>query len=95
MSMSYTMPMAKAAKVMVSIPGELLERIDREADERGTTRSGFLQEAAQRELGWPDPLRIDAALDRGRAALGEVGSFEAVELIRTEREARDARDRRR
>jgi HicB_like antitoxin of bacterial toxin-antitoxin system len=95
MSMSYTAPMAKAAKVMVSIPGELLERIDREADERGTTRSGFLQEAAQRELGWPDPLRIDAALDRGRAALADAGSFEAVELIRTEREARDARDRRR
>jgi HicB_like antitoxin of bacterial toxin-antitoxin system len=95
MSMSYTVPMAKAAKVMVSIPGELLERIDREADERGTTRSGFLQEAAQRELGWPDPLRIDAALDRGRAALAGVGSFEAAELIRTERDARDARDRRR
>lgn len=95
MSMSYTASMAKAAKVMVSIPGELLERIDREADERGTTRSAFLQEAAQRELGWPDPLRIDAALDRGRAALAGAGSFEAAELIRTEREARDARDRRR
>jgi hypothetical protein len=95
MSMSYTAPMAKTAKVMVSIPDELLERIDREADERGTTRSGFLQEAARRELGWPDPLRIDAALDRGRAALAGAGSFEAAELIRTEREARDARDRRR
>ena len=95
MSMSYTSPMAKAAKVMVSIPDELLERIDREAEGRGTTRSGFLQEAARRELGWPDPLRIDAALDRGRAALAGVGSFEAAELIRSEREARDARDRRR
>ena len=95
MSVSYTVPMAKAAKVMVSIPDELLERIDREAEGRGTTRSGFLQEAARRELGWPDPLRIDAALDRGRAALADAGSFESVELIRTEREARDARDRRR
>lgn len=95
MSVSYTAPMARAAKVMVSIPDELLERIDREAEGRGTTRSGFLQEAARRELGWPDPLRIDAALDRGRAALADAGSFESVELIRTEREARDARDRRR
>lgn len=95
MSMSYTALMAKAAKVMVSIPDDLLERIDREAGERGTTRSAFLQEAARRELGWPDPTRIDAALERGRAALAEAGSFEAVELIRTEREARDARDRRR
>lgn len=87
--------MSKAAKVMVSIPDELLVRIDREAGERGTTRSGFLQEAARRELGWPDPAQIDAALDRGRAALARAGSFEAVELIRSEREARDARDRRR
>jgi hypothetical protein len=95
MSVSYIEAMAKAAKVMVSIPDELLTRIDREADERGTTRSGFLQEAARRELGWPDPARIDAALDRGRAALAGAGSFEAAELIRSEREARDARDRRR
>ena len=93
--MSYTEPMAKAAKVMVSIPDELLERIDREADERGTSRSGFLQDAARRELGWPDPARVDAALERGRAALAGVGGFEAVDLIRTEREDRDARDRRR
>jgi hypothetical protein len=87
--------MAKAAKVMVSIPDELLTRIDREADERGTTRSGFLQEAARRELGWPDPVRVDAALNRGRAALAGAGSFESAELIRSEREARDARDRHR
>jgi len=80
---------------MVSIPDELLSRIDREADERGTTRSGFLQEAARRELGWPDPARVDAALNRGRAALAGAGSFESAELIRSEREARDARDRRR
>jgi hypothetical protein len=95
MSVSYTDAMAKAAKVMVSIPDELLTRIDREADERGTTRSGFLQEAARRELGWPDSARVDAALNRGRAALAGAGSFEAAELIRSEREARDARDRRR
>jgi hypothetical protein len=95
MSVSYTDAMTKAAKVMVSIPDELLTRIDREADERGTTRSGFLQEAARRELGWPDPERVDAALNRGRAALAGAGSFEAAELIRSERETRDARDRRR
>jgi HicB-like antitoxin of HicAB toxin-antitoxin system len=95
MSMSYTAVMSKAAKVMVSIPDELLERIDREADERGTSRSGFLQEAARRELGWPDPAQVDAALARGRAALAGVGGFEAAELIRAEREDRDARDRRR
>jgi HicB_like antitoxin of bacterial toxin-antitoxin system len=87
--------MAKAQKVMVSIPDDLLGRIDREADERGTTRSGFLQEAARRELGWPDPVAMDAALARGRAALEDLGGFESVDLIRAEREERDARDRRR
>jgi len=86
---------AKATKVMVSIPEDLLERIDRAADRRRTTRSAFLQEAARRELGWPDPAVIDAALERGRAALVGAGGFEAAELIRAEREARDARDRRR
>lgn len=80
---------------MVSIPDDLLDRIDREADDRGTTRSAFLQEAARQALGWPDPATIDAALARGRTALDGIGGFEASELIRTEREQRDARDRRR
>jgi HicB_like antitoxin of bacterial toxin-antitoxin system len=92
---SYNLDMAKAQKVMVSFPDDLLERIDREAGERGTTRSGFLQEAARRELGWPDRAAIDAALDRGRAALAGFGSFEAADLVRVEREGRDERDRRR
>jgi len=83
------------AKVLISMPDELLARVDREADWRGVTRSGFLQDAAQRELGWPDPVALDAALDRGRAALVSVGAFESAELIRRERDARDARDRRR
>jgi predicted transcriptional regulator len=81
------------SKVMISMPDDLLERIDREAGERRTTRSAFLQEAARRELGWPDPAAIDAALERGRAALAGVGSFESAELIRAERDGRDARDR--
>jgi hypothetical protein len=87
--------MAKAQKVMVSIPDDLLERIDREAGQRGTTRSGFLQEAARRELGWPDPAAIDAALARGREALEGLSDFESADLIRSERDGRDERDRRR
>ncbi len=83
------------AKVLISIPDELLERVDREAHKRGDTRSGFLQHAAQRELGWPDPVAFDAALERGRAALADSGPFESAELIRTERDTRDARDRHR
>ena len=80
---------------MVSMPDDLLERIDRAAADRHTSRSAFLQEAARRELGWPDPVAVQAAIDRGRAALADAGSFESAELIRRERDARDAGDRRR
>ena len=45
----YTLGMAK---VLISIPDDLLERIDREAGARGSNRSRFLQDAARRELGW-------------------------------------------
>lgn len=80
---------------MISLPDDLLERINRAACERRTSRSAFLQEAARRELGWPDPLAIDAALERARAALADAGRFESAELIRADRDARNARDRRR
>ncbi|MGH8924226.1 MAG: ribbon-helix-helix protein, CopG family [Acidimicrobiia bacterium] len=83
--------MTKATKVMVSIPDDLLERIDRAAGERHTSRSAFLQEAARRELGWPDAVTIEAALERARAALAGAGSFESAELIRADRDARDRR----
>ncbi|HET8954337.1 MAG TPA: ribbon-helix-helix protein, CopG family [Solirubrobacterales bacterium] len=87
--------MAKATKVLVTMPDDLLERIDRETNILGQTRSEFLQEAVRRRLGSPDPLEVEAALLRGRAALNGLGSFESAELIRSEREERDARDRRR
>jgi len=87
--------MARTTKVLVTMPSELLERIDRETATLGQTRSEFFQEAVRRRLGWPDPLAIDAALLRGRAALSEVGGFESAEEIRTQREERDARDQRR
>lgn len=83
------------AKVLISMPDDLLERIDREAERRGATRSGLIQEAAGRELGWPDPAAFDAALERGQAALAGAGAFESAGLIRDERNDRDTRDRRR
>lgn len=83
------------SKILVSLPDDLLERIDREARARGSTRSRFLQEAALHQLGWPSPGALEAALGRGRAALADAGSFESADLVRTQRQARDARDRRR
>ncbi|MDQ3725078.1 MAG: type II toxin-antitoxin system HicB family antitoxin [Actinomycetota bacterium] len=38
------------AKVMISIPDQLLERLDARAKAAGETRSGFLQRLAEREL---------------------------------------------
>ena len=83
------------SKILLSLPDELLERIDREARARGTSRSQFLQEAARRQLGWPDPVALSAALKRGRRALAGMGIFESADLVRQQRKARDARDRRR
>lgn len=83
------------AKVLISVPDDLLQRIDTEAKRRQRSRSAFLQEAARRELGWSDPGTIDTALARARAALAGIGRLEAAEVIRSERDARDARNRRR
>lgn len=85
----------RATKVMISMPVDLLERVDRVAGERGTSRSAFLQDAARRELGWPDRVAFDTALERGQSALAAAGAFESAAVIREERDARDARARRR
>lgn len=38
------------AKVMVSLPDDLLQAVDAEARRRGTTRSGLLRELAEENL---------------------------------------------
>jgi len=78
-------------KVLITVPDELLQRIDREARARKLTRSRFLQEAARRELGWPTADVMDTALERGRRALAHAGAFESADLIRRDRDARDGR----
>jgi predicted transcriptional regulator len=78
------------AKVMISLPDDLLDRIDQEAERRHSSRSALLQEAARRELGWPDPRALDAAVARARQALAGAGSFESATLVRAERDARHA-----
>ncbi len=50
------------AKVMVSLPDDLLARLDDQARRRGTSRSGLLRELAEREL------LIDSADRRRRIA---------------------------
>jgi metal-responsive CopG/Arc/MetJ family transcriptional regulator len=71
------------AKVMVSLPDELLERIDVHARARQASRSGFLRELAERELA--------AAADEKQAGiealLGEPVRLggDAARLIRRDR----------
>jgi predicted transcriptional regulator len=81
------------SKVLISVPDALLDRIDRAAKARRTTRSRFIEEAAQHELGWPSAESMDAAVERAREALASVGPFESAGLIRQDRDVRDA-DRR-
>ena len=82
----YTHPVAK---VMISIPDKLLERLDLRAKEAGETRSGFLQRVAERELELTD--RHDR--DEIERLLGELqpldfGGLTAAQLIREDRESR-------
>ena len=41
---------AKSLRVNITMPEDVLRQIDRRAEAQGTTRSGFLLRAAQREL---------------------------------------------
>lgn len=81
------------SKVLISVPDELLDRIDRAVKARKTTRSRFMEEAAQRELGWPAADSMDAAVKRAREALASAGPFESAGLIRRDRDVRDAASR--
>jgi hypothetical protein len=73
------------AKVMVSLPDDLLDALDAEAKRRHTSRSAILQSGARREIG---------LLRRERdAVLGELdrfsrqwnGPLDAAALVRAER----------
>ena len=83
------------AKVLVSIPDELLEAIDDAVARRLTTRSAFLRGAARDALARPDPVAIRAAVGRARAAIAGLRAFESGDMIRAGRDPRAAAARRR
>ena len=76
------------SKVMVSLPAELLVRIDAEATRRATSRSALLAAAARQELDRRDPEALTEAIARSEQRFARSGSFDAAELVRTERDAR-------
>lgn len=84
----YTCPVAK---VMISIPDGLLERIDAYVETAHETRSGFLQGLAERELEAGDARRqaeVRRLLDEIRAEFrDDEPHVDAAQLIREDRES--------
>jgi hypothetical protein len=80
------------AKVMISIPDKLLERVDSRAKALGESRSGFLQRLAERDLQAGDEQRreeIARLWDEVRIELppGDPEKWDVVRLIREDRES--------
>jgi len=75
------------AKVMISIPDEVLRRIDTHVETVGETRSGFLRRLAEREIAAgraEQRQRIEALL----AKIGPVDlGGDSAQLIREDRES--------
>jgi metal-responsive CopG/Arc/MetJ family transcriptional regulator len=84
----YTHPVAK---VMISIPDDLLERVDARAKAAGETRSGFLQRLAKREV----EIAEDREQTEIRDLLAQIASLEpgaepaksAAQMVREDRES--------
>jgi hypothetical protein len=80
--MSYTRAMAK---VMISIPDNLLDVLDAEARRRGTSRSALLQAGARREVGLLRRTPSAVLSDLDELSRTWEGPLDAAELVRTER----------
>jgi metal-responsive CopG/Arc/MetJ family transcriptional regulator len=71
------------AKVMVSLPDELLVAVDAEAARRGTTRSGFLRALAEEALRRRSAERAARIAEIMRDAEGHGGGV--AELVKRHR----------
>ena len=85
----YTRPVAK---VMISIPDAMLERLDARAKEAGETRSGILQRLAERELQTAEQHRreeIARLWDQVRIEVpgDDPEAWDVARLIREDRES--------
>ncbi len=74
------------AKVMISLPDELLVRIDAYVEAEHATRSGFLRALAERELGADDRRRAMRVAELLDTATGNFGG-DAAALVRADRES--------
>jgi hypothetical protein len=73
------------AKVMVSLPDDLLVALDAEAKRRHTSRSAILQTGARRELGFLRRERDAVLRELDEIARKWSGPIDAAELVRAER----------
>ncbi len=78
----YTHPVAK---VMISMPDDLLDRLDAQARANRETRSGFLRRLAERELEPGEDMRRKEIEDLLGPPLRMGGN--AAKLIREDRES--------
>lgn len=74
------------AKVMISLPDSLLERIDAHVRSQRTTRSGFLQSLAERALRADDAARAEDI--RKLLAYARPHGGDNVQFIREMRRSR-------
>lgn len=79
---SYT---RAVAKVMISIPDNLLDALDAEARRRGTSRSALLQAGARREVGLLRRKPSAVLSDLDELSRTWEGPLDAAELVRAER----------
>ena len=77
------------AKVMVSMPDELLSAVDSEAARRGTSRSAVVQAGVRHEVGLPRGGRALLVEEMQQLSRGWRGPVDAASLVRRDRE-RDA-----
>jgi HicB_like antitoxin of bacterial toxin-antitoxin system len=78
----YTHPVAK---VMISMPDDLLDRLDAQARSNRETRSGFLRRLAERELEFDEARRRKEIEDLLGPPLRMGG--DSARLIREDRES--------
>jgi len=79
----YTHPVAK---VMISIPDDLLRRLDARANAAGETRSGLLRRLAEADIDAAEAARrkhFEGLLEKATAPMGG----NAAQLIREDRES--------
>jgi metal-responsive CopG/Arc/MetJ family transcriptional regulator len=73
------------AKVMISLPDELLARLDAQAAERGSTRSATIRDLAEAALGEHERLLAERMSELEGHAIGHGG--DVVEALKAGRPA--------